>query len=130
MANYEVGSFSVGTNGATTINLNSSFTPAMIILEIGPRFNTTETVLIRSTGQHDFVNGTKAATSIYYDSTIGGRTIETNASSITHYKNVSSTFTKIIDGTVSNPQLGSFDYTPATGFFDSNYKIRFKAFGA
>lgn len=129
MSNYEVGSFSVGANGTTTVNLNSSFTPAMIEFDIGPRFNTTETLVTRSSGWHDLVNATKACITIFDDGTMR-RTIESTASSITHYKNNSGTFTKIIDGTISNPQLGSFDYTPATGFFDSNYKIRFKAFGA
>jgi len=129
MSNFEVGSFSVGANGTTTLSLNGSFTPQLIEFDIGPRFNTTETLITRSSGWHDLVNGTKASISVFDDNTIR-RTIETTASSITHYKNVGGTFTKIIDGTVSNPQPGSFDYTPATGFFDPNYKIRFKVFGA
>lgn len=130
MANYEVGSFAVGANGTTTLSLNGSFTPQLIELDIGPRFNTTETVLERSSGWHDLVNATKAVVNIYHDNTLGDRTSETTASSITHWINVSGTYTKIIDGTISNPQPGSFDYTPATGFFNSNYKIRFKVWGA
>lgn len=128
MADYEVGSFSVGANGTTTVTLNGSFTPIGIEFEIGPRFNTTETLVTRSSGWQDFTNGTKAAITIFDDGTMR-RTIETGSSGITHYKNSSGTFTKIIDGTASNPQAGSFDYTPATGFFDSGYKIRFKAVG-
>lgn len=124
------GSFSVGANGTTTVNLpNATLTPIFMELEIGPRTGTTETLITRSSGWHDFANARKAAMSIFDDGTIR-RTVETTSSDITHYKNVSGTFTKIIDGSVSNPQAGKFDYTPATGFFDSNYTIRYKAFSA
>jgi len=129
MADYEQGSFTIGSNGTFTVNLNSSFTPTLILTEIGPRTSTTETLVTHSNGRHDFTNVRKYAISTFDDGTIR-RTIETTASDITHYKNNSGTFTKIIDGTISNAQLGSFDYTPATGFFDSNYTIRFIAFGA
>lgn len=129
MADYEQSSFSVGANGTTTVNLAGSFTPVQMIFSIGPRSSTTETLVTHSEGRHDFTNARKYALTIFDDGTMR-RTIETTASDITHYKNVSGTFTKIIDGTVSNPQPGSFDYTPATGFFDSAYTIRFIAFGA
>lgn len=123
------GSFSVGANGTTTVNMPNSFTPIFMELEIGPRTTVTETLVTRSSGWHDFANARKAAMSFFDDGTMR-RTVETTSSDITHYKNNAGTFTKIIDGSLSNPQVGTFDYTPATGFFDSGYTIRYKAWSA
>lgn len=123
------GSFSVGANGTTTVNMPSSFTPIFMELELGPRSSTNETIVTRSSGWHDFANARKYAVSVFDDGTLRG-TRDTTASDITHFKNVSNTLTKIIDGSLSNPQLGTFDYTPATGFFDSAYTIHYKAYSA
>lgn len=125
MSNFEQGSFSLGTVTTTTVNLNGSFTPAFIELEIGPRTGTNETLVTRSSGWHDFNLSRRACISIFDDGVVH-TTRESTSSDITHYKNVSSVATKIIDGTLSNPQAGSFDYTSTAA--DSNYTIRFKAF--
>lgn len=129
MADICQGSFSVGANGTVTVNMPNSFTPIFVELEIGPRASTNETHVIRSSGWHDFANDRKACISIFDDGTVRG-TRETTSSDITHYKNVSSVLTKIIDGSLSNPDVGSFDYTPVTGYFDSAYTIRYKAWSA
>lgn len=129
MADICQGSFTIGSNSTATISMPNSFVPIFMELEIGPRTSTTETLITRSNGWHDFANNRKCAMTIFDDGTMR-RTVETTASDITHYKNVSGTFTKIIDGVLSNPQLGSFDYTCATGMYDTAYTIRYKAWSA
>jgi len=127
MSNICQGSFTSNSTSTTTVNMPSSFTPIFMEFEIGPRSGTTETLVTRSSGWQDFANARKAAMSIFDDGTMR-RTVETTSSGITHYKNSSGTFTKIIDGSASNPQVGSFDYTATS--FDTNYTIRYKAFSA
>lgn len=126
MANVCQGSFSVGTAGTTTVNMPTSFTPIFIEFEIGPRSGVTESLVTRSSGWQDIGNNRKAAMSIFDDGTLR-RTVETTANSITHYKNVSGTFTQIIAGGVSAVGLGTFDYTST--LVDVAYTIRYKAFG-
>lgn len=130
MADICQGSFTVGANGTTTVNLpNGTLIPIFMELSIANRTSTVETLVTNSDGWHDFANARQYCKTIFDDGTMR-RTTDTTTSDIRHYKNVSGTFTKIIDGTVSNPTAGTFDYTPATGFFDTAYTIRYKAFSA
>lgn len=121
------GSFTVSTTGTTTVNMPNSFTPIFMEFELGPRTGTTETLVSRSSGWQDIANSRKAAMTIFDDGTMR-RTIETTSNSLTHYKNVSGTFTQIIAAGVSAVGLGTFDYTSTLA--DGSYTIRYKAFSA
>lgn len=123
----EQGSFTLTSTGESAlINFeDEGFEPNYFEFEIGPRTGTTETHVIRSSGWQNLDQDRKASISTFRDATLAG-TKETTSYSFTHYKNVSSAFTKVISGYVSYTEPGGFKVTADT--VDGDYTIRFKAF--
>lgn len=126
MVKVEKGSFSVDTTGESSLLVleDDTLTPDFFLFSISGRPSTTETHVISSDGWQDMVLDRKVCKSSYADSTIRG-TKRSTTESITHYKNVSSTFTQVIGAYISYVETGGFKYTASVA--DSNYVVDFVA---
>lgn len=126
----ELGSFTPGSTGNTTLNLNGTETPILIEFWVGPRTNTTETTVIKSTGVVDITNDEATWMSIFSDSTSKQTKADagdSTTSCLQHYARVSGTITKVLDITYVSCASGQF--TVDVGTSNSNYRIYFKAYG-
>lgn len=123
MAVMELGSFTNGSTGNTTLNLTGTFTPTYIDFWVGPRTNTTETKLMHSIGAVDITNGNQTALSTFAN-TSDFLTKATSSSCITHYNPGN---TKIIDATFVSAAAGSFTINLTTA--NASYRVYFRAYG-
>lgn len=127
----ELGSFTEGTTGNATLNLNGVETPTLIEFWVGPRTSTTETTNLSSFGVVDITNGNATWQSNYTDGTgsqtkngVGG---STTSSCLQHYARVSGTLTKIIDLKFVSATSGSFVVNVVTA--NVNYTIYCRIYG-
>lgn len=115
-------SFTVAATGESDwLNFeDETLTPDMFEFFIGPRSATNETHSIYSNGRQDIANDRKFCISTYYDGSVNG-TRRSTSEAFTHYKNVSSTLTKVIGGYVSQVDEGRFKFTASVA--DSAYVV-------
>lgn len=118
----EIGSFSAGTTGNRTLNLNGAFTPVFVEFEVGPRASTNETDIRRSMGAADGTN--QFAISTFAGTNKGTRA--SNSKCIMHYIDNAGTATLKVQG--SWVSFGVSAITVNMDTVDSNYTIYFKAY--
>lgn len=102
----------IGSTGESGLMVfeDDTLTPDMFKFTISARSSTDETHVIYSNGIQDMVLDRKNAHSIYDDGTVRG-TRRSTSQSITHWKNVSGTLTKLIGAYVSHVEEGGFKVT-------------------
>lgn len=127
----ELGSFSNGSTGNTTVSLNGSETPSFIEFWTGPRSGTTETSNISSFGSVDITNAVAAWQSNLADSTHfqtkGGAGASATTPCLTHYAIVSGAVTKVVEIKYVSCAAGSFTVNITTA--NSSYPIFMRVYG-
>lgn len=102
-------SFLITSTGESDLMVfeDETLTPDDFEFTISARSGVNETHIIFSTGSQDMVLDRKSSHSIYGDSSVRG-TRRSTSESITHWKSVSGTLTKIIGAYVSHVEAGGF----------------------
>ena len=115
-------SFSIGATGQSDLIVleDDTLTPDFFIFSISGRSGTTETHAISSDGWQDMVLGRKVSKSSYADGSVRG-TKRSTTESITHFKNVSSSFTQVIGAYISYVETGGFKFTSSLA--DGDYVV-------
>lgn len=119
----ELGSYSTGSTGNTTVLLNGSFTPSVVWFWIGARSGTNETDIRLAVGSADFANGNDTAMSTFNGTNKGTRPSTTKC--VRHYIDSAGATLKLEGNQVSSAS-GQFVINMTT--VDSNYPIYFIAF--
>lgn len=126
MAKFEKGSFTVDSTGESSLKVleDDTLTPNFFEFKIGGRPATNETHVIYSSGWQDLNLDRKVCVSNYDDGTVRGSR-RSSTESFAHYKNVTSTLTKVIGGYISYTEAGGFKYTASVA--DDDYVVDYVA---
>lgn len=121
----ELGTFSKGTTGNTTVVLNSvGLTPAKIRLTVSQKFNTADAVNHKSVG---VTNGSSSQYASTFSDGTGHQTKEGTNKVISFWARVGGVLTEIIAATIVS--IGEDEFTLNFTAADSNYRIHVEATG-
>lgn len=122
--NAENGTLATGSTGNQTFNMSGSFTPKVLLLKVGQKFNVSDTANHFSDGSFD--GTTSECISGFTDST-GSQSKEYADRCVSHWVRVSGTLTEKIKVIGVSFGAGSFTLNFVTA--DANYNIHWIALG-
>ena len=121
----ELGTFSKGSPGNTTVVLNTAgFTPDRIRFKVSQKFNTSDTANHLSEG---VTNGTSSQYTSHFTDGTGSQTKEGTNKVISHWARVGGVLTEVVAATVVS--IGEEEFTLNFSVADANYRIHMEATG-